>query len=68
MMAIRLSTEDRNLLDGLVKRRAEEFESAGVEVTASSIIRSLIRRAAREVGLTESPSGEQRPKTSKKQQ
>ena len=46
MLALRLSTEDKALLDALVRKRAERLAAEGVAVSASSLIRSLIRQAA----------------------
>lgn len=61
MMAIRLSTEDRQLLNALVERRSEELASTGVEVSAASIIRGLIRQAANDLGIAKAST---RPKRS----
>lgn len=46
MLALRLSGDDKALLDALVRKRAERLASEGVAVSASSLIRSLIRQAA----------------------
>lgn len=62
MMAIRLSDADRAILDALVKRRAAELEPLGVEVTAASVIRSLLRSAAEEQGITAGPAKKARAK------
>lgn len=46
MLALRLSEADKLLLDELVRSRASRLAHEGGEVTASSVIRSLIRQAA----------------------
>lgn len=48
MLALRLSLEDKALLDALVQKRSERLSAEGGEVTVSSLIRSLIRAAAAE--------------------
>jgi hypothetical protein len=48
MLALRLSKEDKDALDELVRRRADRLAAEGVAVTASSVIRSLIRQAVKE--------------------
>lgn len=48
MLALRLSNEDKALLDALVQKRAQRLAAEGGAVTASSLIRSLIRQAAAE--------------------
>lgn len=48
MLALRLSGEDKALLDALVRKRAERLAAEGGAVSASSLIRSLIRQAAAE--------------------
>lgn len=46
MLALRLSSDDKALLDALVAKRAQRLAADGGEVSASSVIRSLIRQAA----------------------
>lgn len=46
MLALRLSGDDKALLDELVRKRAERLAAEGGAVSASSLIRSLIRQAA----------------------
>ena len=48
MLALRLSTDDKALLDALVRKRAERLAAEGGAVSVSSLIRSLIRQAAAE--------------------
>lgn len=50
-LTLRLSHEDRSLLDRLVEQRAAELIDDGIEVTAASYVRGLIRREARARGL-----------------
>jgi hypothetical protein len=52
MMAIRFSEEDRALLAALVRHKAEQLAGEGVEVSAASVLRGLIRQAAADLGLT----------------
>lgn len=51
MLALRLSNEDKDLLDELVRKRAARLEAEGGAVSASSIIRSLIRQAAKDEAI-----------------
>ncbi len=51
MLALRLSGEDREVLEELVRRRAARLADEGVAVTTSSVIRSLIRQAAVAEGI-----------------
>lgn len=51
MLALRLSDADKWMLDELVRRRAARLAVEGGEVTASSIIRGLIRQAADAEGI-----------------
>jgi Arc/MetJ-type ribon-helix-helix transcriptional regulator len=44
-LTIRLSADDKAMLDELVRKRAERLAGEGVEVSASSVIRALIRQA-----------------------
>lgn len=50
-LTIRMTPEDRELLDQLVAKRALELSDEGLGVTATSVIRGLIRREARSQGL-----------------
>lgn len=59
--AIVLPSEERALLEGLVKQRAEELArltdgDGEVRVTASSILRRIIRDAAKARGITAPPT------------
>jgi hypothetical protein len=47
LVTLRLSMRDRALLEGLVARERQELEDLGVEVSLSSIMRKLIRGAAK---------------------
>lgn len=49
-LTLRLSTADRTTLDRLVEREAEALADRGIEVTAASFVRGLIRREARTLG------------------
>ena len=46
MLALRLSHEDKQYLDALVQKRAARLAGEGGTVSASSVIRALIRQAA----------------------
>jgi len=50
-LTIRMTREDRDLLDRLVAHRARELADEGLDVTATSVVRGLIRREARSHGL-----------------
>jgi hypothetical protein len=50
-LTLRLTREDRALLDELVARRASEVAAEGMQVTVASYVRGLIRREARARGL-----------------
>lgn len=50
-LTLRLTTDDRTLLDRLVGLRAAELADEGIEVTAASYVRGLIRRDAKTKGL-----------------
>lgn len=52
----RLDDEDRDLLERMVASRQKETVDDGVIITESSFLRGLIRKAAREMGLTVAPS------------
>lgn len=56
MMAIRFSEEDRQLLDALVRHKAEQLAGEGIDVSAASVLRGLIRKAASELGLSSPPA------------
>jgi hypothetical protein len=47
LVTLRLSARDRALLEQLVERERQELEDLGVEVSLSSIMRKLIRAAAK---------------------
>jgi hypothetical protein len=47
LVTLRLSARDRTLLEGLVERERQELEQLGVEVSLSSVMRRLIRAAAK---------------------
>jgi hypothetical protein len=48
-LTLRISPADRALLDHLVERRAQELANDGVDVSAASYIRGLLRREAQAV-------------------
>ncbi|WP_437308035.1 hypothetical protein [Sorangium sp. So ce388] len=52
-LTLRLTRHDRELLQALVALQAEEMSDTGVEVTAASYVRGLIRHEARKKGLLE---------------
>jgi hypothetical protein len=47
LVTLRLSARDRALLESLVERERQQLEALGVEVSLSSIMRKLIRAAAK---------------------
>jgi hypothetical protein len=47
LVTLRLSARDRALLERLVERERQELEDLGVEVSLSSVMRKLIRAAAK---------------------
>jgi hypothetical protein len=47
LVTLRLSARDRALLEQLVERERRELEDLGVEVSLSSVMRKLIRAAAK---------------------
>jgi hypothetical protein len=47
LVTLRLSARDRTLLEQLVERERRELEDLGVEVSLSSVMRKLIRAAAK---------------------
>jgi transcriptional regulator with XRE-family HTH domain len=55
-LTLRLSSPDRALLDRLVSLRAAELAPEGIEVTAASYVRGLIRRDAQARGLSDEPA------------
>ena len=50
-VTIRMTREDRTLLDRLVANRARELADEGLTVTPAALVRGLIRREARAQGL-----------------
>ena len=56
-LTLRLSPDDRAMLDRLVAHRAAELADEGIEVTAASFVRGLIRREAKARGLLDVASG-----------
>ena len=61
-LTLRLTHEDRTLLDKLVALRAADLADEGIGVTAASYVRGLIRRDARAKGLlAEAPAPEASP-------
>ena len=56
-LTLRLSPDDRAMLDRLVAHRAVELADEGIEVTAASFVRGLIRREAKGRGLLDAASG-----------
>jgi hypothetical protein len=56
-LTLRLSPDDRAMLDRLVAHRAAELVDEGIEVTAASFVRSLIRREAKARGLLDAATG-----------
>lgn len=55
-LTLRLSPDDRALLDRLVAAKAAELETAGVELTAAAYVRGLIRQEGRRIGAAAAPS------------
>lgn len=66
-LTLRLTVADRDLLDRLVTLRSAELAHEGIEVTAASLVRGLIRReaAARGIEAKEPPPAPERPKPSR---
>jgi hypothetical protein len=56
-LTLRLSPDDRAMLDRLVAHRAAELADEGIEVTAASFVRGLIRREAKANGLLDAATG-----------
>jgi hypothetical protein len=56
-LTLRLSPDDRAMLDRLVAHRAAELAEEGIDVTAASFVRGLIRREAKARGLLDAPGG-----------
>jgi hypothetical protein len=56
-LSLRLTPEDRALLNRLVTMRSEELSDEAVEVTATSYVRALIRREARAKGILDDNPG-----------
>ncbi len=57
LVTLRLSARDRALLEALVARERRELEDLGVEVSLSSVMRGLIRAAAKGAAVAEPPVG-----------
>lgn len=55
LVTLRLSARDRALLDALLARERRELEDLGVEVSLSSVMRKLIRAAAKAASLDVAP-------------
>jgi hypothetical protein len=55
-LTLRLTREDRAVLDRLVQLRASELADEGIDVTATSYVRGLIRREGKARGVLETPS------------
>ena len=55
-LTLRLSPDDRALLDRLVAHRAAELADEGIDVTAASFVRGLIRREGKARGLLDPAS------------
>mgnify|MGYP001546654061 CR=1 FL=1 len=53
MLTLRLAEPERDALDALVAARAEALAAEGGAVTAASVVRWLIVREARKLGLVE---------------
>lgn len=51
MISVKLNEEEKEMLDRVVASWAKEAEELGSEVSASSVIRTLVRREARARGL-----------------
>ena len=64
-LSLRLTPEDRALLNRLVTMRSEELSDEAVEVTATSYIRALIRRDARAKGILDDNPGPARVEAAK---
>lgn len=62
MLALRLSEADKWMLDELVRARAARLANEGGEVTASSVIRGLIRQAADAEGIKPGDQARRKPK------
>ena len=54
-LTLRLTREDRALLDRLIALRAADLADDGIDVSAASYVRGLIRREARAKGLLAEP-------------
>ncbi len=55
-LTLRLTQHDRELLQALVALQSAEMADLGVEVTAASYVRGLIRHEARAKGLLDAAS------------
>jgi hypothetical protein len=60
-LTLRLTRQDRELLQKLVALRAEELVDTGLEATAASYVRGLIRHEARVKGLLASEPQKKKP-------
>lgn len=60
-LTLRLTQQDRDLLQQLVDLKAEELADSGAEVTAAGYVRGLIRHEARAKGLLERPGAPTSP-------
>jgi hypothetical protein len=61
-LTLRLSPDDRAMLDRLVAYRAAELADEGIEVTAASFVRGLIRREAKARGLLDAATATEKPR------
>lgn len=64
-LSLRLTPDDRELLNRLVALRRDELADEAVEVTATSYVRALIRRDARAKGILDDNPGEGRAESVK---
>jgi hypothetical protein len=60
LVTLRLSARDRAVLEQLVERERRELEDLGVEVSLSSVMRKLIRAAAKASAID--VAGDERPR------
>lgn len=65
IVTVRLTPRDRALLDRLVQAEAPELEELGVEVTIATVLRKLVRQAAKARGIeiADNEIATRRPKT-----
>lgn len=64
LVSLRLSARDRALLEALLARQREQLEDLGVEVSLSSVMRTLIRAAAKGAALDLALAAERAPSPS----